>query len=239
LSRSKLKLVLGCAPLLGAPFTASAQDWDWTFTPYLWTAGIDGDVALGALSRPVDISFGDLVDVLAGAALIHAEAGRNDYKIFGDVVWMSLEPDDEIATIGGVAEAQFDTMIYEVGFVRELSSVGVEAGLRYWDFELEIDPALTAAVQRDDNWMDLFVGIRNEQPLGDDWRLTAEASIGAGDSDFTWGAQLVFARELDSGNAFVAGFKALGVDYSNDNVDGLSFGVDTIFAGATIGFLFD
>ena len=239
MSRSKLKLVLGCTPLLAAPFTVSAQDWDWTFTPYLWTAGIDGDVALGALSRPVDVSFGDLVDVLAGAALMHAEAGRNDYKIFADVTWMSLEPADELATIGGVAEAKFDTLIFEGGFVRELSSIGIEAGLRYWDFDLEIDPAFAAAVQRQDDWIDLFVGIRNQQPLGDNWRLTSEANIGAGDSDLTWGVQLVFARELDSGNAFVTGFKALGVDYSNNNVDGISFGVDTIFAGATIGFLFD
>jgi hypothetical protein len=220
--------------------SAEAQDtWDWKISPYLWGAGIEGDIALGSLSRPVNVDFGDLVDVLSGAALVHVEATRNVDGLFADLVWMSLEPDDATASIGGSAEAKFDTTIVEAGYVRELSNVGLELGVRWWDMELEIDPAALPGVERSDDWTDFFVGIRQSTPLGDQWRMTSDFNIGAGGSDFTYGINIVFARELRSGNSFVTGVKVLGVDYSNESVNGLQFTNSTVLTGATIGYLFD
>src|SRR5262245_57578380 len=78
--------------------SASAQEIDWRVTPYLWAAGIDGEIGLGNLRRDVDVDFSDLLDVLSGAALLHVE-GESDGNIgFGDLVWMELTPHD-IATI--------------------------------------------------------------------------------------------------------------------------------------------
>ena len=48
-----------------------------------------------------------------------------------------------------------------------------------------------------------------------------------------------FARELERGNAFVAGFKLLDVDYEESSVRGIPFVLDTTFFGATVGFMFD
>jgi hypothetical protein len=220
--------------------SAKAQDpWDWKISPYLWGAGIEGDVALGPVSRPVNVDFGDLVDVLSGAALVHVEASRNVDGLFADLVWMSLEPDDATASIGGSAEASFDTTIIEAGYVRELSSMGIELGVRWWDMELEIDPAALPSVERSDDWTDFFIGIRQKTPLGDKWRMTSDFNIGAGGSDFTYGINIVFARAFRSGNAFVTGVKVLGVDYSNESVNGLQFTQSTVFTGATVGYLFD
>jgi hypothetical protein len=233
------RCVLVALAVSGASTSAVAQDWDWKVAPYLWGPSIDGDLAVGPLSLPVDAEFSDLLDVLSGAALVHVEASSEANGFFGDLVWMSLEPDDGIATIGGVAEAQIDATILEAGYVRKLSNIDLELGLRNWDLELEIDPALFAAVKRDDNWTDVFVGIRHERALGESWRMTTEGDIGAGGSDFTYGAQLVFARELRSGNSFVTGLKALGVDYLDESVNGAPFELDALFLGATIGYAFD
>ena len=63
-------------------------------------AGIE-DAGL-KVGRDVDVNFGDILDVLAGAALVHVEGGNGDDGVFGDFIWMSVEPEDEIATIGGV-----------------------------------------------------------------------------------------------------------------------------------------
>jgi hypothetical protein len=219
---------------------AKAQDsWDWKIAPYFWSAGIEGDVALGPLSRPVNVDFGDLVDVLAGAALVHVEANRNVDGLFADLIWMSLEPDDATASLGGTAEASFDTTIIEAGYVRELSNMGLELGVRWWDMELEIDPAALPAVERSDDWTDFFIGIRQKTPLGENWRMTSDFNIGAGGSDFTYGINIVFGRELRSGNEFVTGVKVLGVDYSNESVNGVPFENSTVFTGATVGYLFD
>ena len=219
---------------------ASAQEIDWRVTPYLWAAGIDGKIGLGNVRRDVDVDFSDLVDVLSGAALLHVEGEKDGHIVFGDLVWMQLEPHDEIATIGGTAHAEMSSTIIEVGYAHDPgSAIGYEVGLRYWDFDIEIDPALLPGIVRGDSWTDVFGGIRNTRELGSKWSLTTRANIGAGGADLTWGVQLDFARELERGNAFVAGFKLLDIDYEEDNVRGIPFVLDTTFFGATLGFMFD
>ena len=226
------------AALLALPATAQ-EGWDWRITPYVWGTGISGDVALGPLGREVDVDFSDILDVLAGTALIHVEAANGDHVLFGDLVWLAVEPEDEIATVGGVAEAELDSTIVELGYAREGDALGFEVGVRYWDLDIEIDPALAAGIVRGDSWADVFGGIRNTRDLGSAWSMTTRANVGAGGADLSIGLQLDFARELERGNAIVAGLKIIDVDYEEDNVRGIPFMLDTTFIGATAGFMFD
>ena len=69
-ARVLISLLLG----LATQSFAIAQEWDWEFTPYLWTAGIEGDVTLGNLQGNIDADFSDIADVLSGGALVHVEA---------------------------------------------------------------------------------------------------------------------------------------------------------------------
>jgi hypothetical protein len=230
-------VVLAAASI--AATAASAQERDWEIAPYLWGPAISGEIALGPVARDVDMEFADLLNVLAGAALVHVESTKGNRGLYGDVIWMQLEPEPEIATIGGVAEAELDTITLELGYVQKLARVDLELGVRLWDLELEIDPALLAAIKRDDSWIDGFVGFRYTHRLGTKWRWTANVNVGAGGSDFTSGLQLLFAREFTSGDRFVTGFKMLDIDYEADGVGGLLFRQDLTFAGATIGYVFD
>jgi hypothetical protein len=225
------------AALISVP--AVAQDWDWRVTPYLWGSAIEGDIALGQVSRDVDVEFSDLVNVLAGAALVHVEVAEGDNVLFGDLIWLSVEPEDEIATVGGVAEAELETTILEAGYARSGSGFGLEIGLRHWEFDMEIDPAQLAAVERGDSWTDVFAGFRNTRDLGRRWTMTTRANIGSGGADLALGLQVDFAREISTGSAVVAGLKVLDIDYDDTNVRGLAFVLDTTFLGATIGYRFD
>jgi hypothetical protein len=218
---------------------AAAQEWDWRITPYVWGTGISGDIALGPLGREVDVDFSEILDVLTGTALIHVEAMNGDHVLFGDLVWLAVEPEDEIATIGGVAEAELDSTIVELGYARGGDGLGFEVGVRYWELDIEIDPALAAGIVRGDGWADVFGGIRNTRNLGSDWSMTTRANVGAGGADLSIGLQIDFARELERGNAIVAGLKILDVDYEEDSVRGIPFVLDTTFIGATAGFRFD
>ena len=218
---------------------AAAQEWDWQIAPYLWSAGISGDSTLGPLTSDIDISFSDIVDVLEGAALLHVEGGTEKHGVFGDVAWLSLELDDEVTTAGAAAEVQFDTTILELRYELRLQEIGVEFGVRYWDFELEINPALVAAIERKQDWTDGFVGVRRTSPLGDNWSWTGRLNVGAGGSDFTYGLGVSFGRAFSSGNQFVVGIKALDIDYEEASVRGIPFRLDALFLGATIGYLFD
>ena len=221
-------------------WSASAQGWDWRVTPYLWGTSIDGNIALGPVARDVDVEFSDILDVLSGTALLHVEAQKDDHVFFGDLVWLAVEPEDEIATIGGVAEAELDSTIIELGYsLASAAAFNFEVGLRYWDLDLEIDPARAAGIVRGDSWTDVFGGFRNTRDLGQNWTLTTRANLGFGGSDLGIGFQVDFARELERGNAIVAGLKLLDVDYEEESVRGLPFALNTTFFGATVGFMFD
>jgi hypothetical protein len=220
--------------------SASGQDWDWRVTPYIWGTSIMGDIALGPVGRDVDVEFSEILDVLSGTALLHVEAANGEHVLFGDLVWLAVEPEDEIATIGGVAEAELDSTIIELGYARDRAAAfGFEVGLRYWDLDLEIDPALAAGIVRGDSWTDVFGGFRNTRDLGQNWTLTTRGNLGTGGADLSIGFQMDFARELERGNAIVAGFKVLDVDYEKANVRGIPLVLDATFIGATVGFMFD
>jgi hypothetical protein len=219
--------------------SASGQELDWRVTPYLWGTSIDGEIGLGAVRRDVDLEFSDILNVLSGAALMHVEAQAGDHIGFGDLAWFAVEPEDEIATIGGVAEAELDATILELGYARASDAFGFEVGLRYWDIDVEIDPALAAGIRRGDSWVDAFGGFRRTRELGENWDMTTRANLGAGGSDLNIAFQMDFARELERGNAIVAGFKLIDLDYEEDNVRGVPVVVDLMFFGATVGFMFD
>jgi hypothetical protein len=234
----KAKLLL-CFTLLSTAPLASAQEWDWSVTPYLWAAGIDGDVGLGPIQTDVSVDFSDLVDVLAGAALVHVEAQRDDHGFFGDLVYLALESDPEEASVGGRVEAEFDATIVELGYLRQTSRVGLELGVRYWDFELTLQPTTLPTAEGDNDWVDGFIGIRTSRELNDKWNFMTRANVGAGGTDFTYGIDLTFGREFESGSQFVFGLKLLDIDYEDSTASGTPFKLDTMFLGGTIGYLFD
>lgn len=226
------------AALFALP-VAAQEGWDWRVTPYLWGLGIDGEIALGPVGRDVSVEFADVLNVLAGTALMHVEAQKGEHILFGDLNWLKVEPEEEIATIGGVAEAEMDSTIIELGYARDSDGIGFEAGMRYWDFDIEIDPALAAGVVRGDSWIDVFGGFRHTRDLSQKWSMTTRGNLGAGGADLSVGFQMDFARELERGNAIVAGFKLIEVDYEKSNVRGIPFVLDAMFFGATVGFTFD
>lgn len=125
----KKRLVIGAAFVVAGLFasSASAQGLDWRVTPYIWGTAIEGDIGLGAVRRDVDLEFSDIVNVLSGAVLMHVEAQNDDHIFFGDLAWFAVEPEDEIATIGGVAEAELDATILELGYARSAEGLGFEA----------------------------------------------------------------------------------------------------------------
>jgi hypothetical protein len=205
----------------------------------MWGTSIAGDIGVGPVRRDVDVEFADILNVLSGALLMHVEAQKDDHIMFGDLAWFMVEPEEDIATIGGVAEAALDATIFEVGYARAADGLGYEAGLRYWDMDVEIDPALAAGIRRGDSWVDAFAGIRDVRQLRQRWDMTTRANLGAGGSDLSIGVEMNFARELAGGNAIVAGFRVLDLDYEKNNVRGAPVVTDLTFVGATFGFVFD
>jgi hypothetical protein len=178
------------------------------------------------------VDFGDILDVMSGAALMHVEAQKGDQGYFGDLVYLATEVDQDRV------RSELDTTIVELGYLRKTSQIGLEFGVRYWDFDLEIDPTTLPTAQGEADWVDAFAGVRHVHELSDKWNLTTRANIGTGGADFTYGVGVIFGREIGS-DQFVAGVKLLDIDYEDTTANGRPFTLDMMFVGATIGYMFD
>jgi hypothetical protein len=95
--------VLGvCALVATCPLAAHAGEpvpsapqpdqWQFSFTPYAWATGVNGDVAARGHAVDVDASFIDIVENSDSllALMGYFEARKGAFSFFTDVVWMDL-----------------------------------------------------------------------------------------------------------------------------------------------------
>lgn len=237
--------VVGAAMVFGVPTSRADDNWDFAVAPYLWSTGVDGDLTLGPVARDIDVDFSDFVDALDKGALVHVEAHKNRHGLFGDLVFMSLEPDVDFSPVGGDTDADIDTVILETGYLYKFPSkkgfYGIEVGVRYWDLELSLKPALLPDIKRSTDWLDGFIGYHIKRGLNDRWSFVGRGNIGAGvsdGSDSTWSLQGTFLRELNNGNSLAIGLKSLSIDF-DDTIRNAPFEVDINFQGLVIGYVFD
>jgi len=97
-----------------------------------------------------------------------------------------------------------------------------------------------AALDLGDSWIDPVVGGRLVQDLTDAWFLILRGDVGGFGvgSSFSWNALGGIGYEVSSLFSVVAQYRALGVDFENDEsgFDFLSY--DTTTHGPLIGFVF-
>ena len=188
----------------------------WRVTPYLWGAD-RGDIALGPIGREVDVD--SRISRRAGGRRVAPRRSSNDgHIVFGDLVWMALEPEDEIATIGGVAEAELDTTIIELGYARDRGSIRPRArvallGLRYRDrsgarrrprAKRQLGRRIWRLSQHARAWPELGPDDARQHRR---WRRRSGIRLSDG-----------LCSKLSGGNAFVGGLKLLDIDYEQDYV---------------------
>ena len=233
------KLLLSTALFLTGLNPAVADEWDWEVTPYLWASGISGGVAVGNIEADISVGFEDIVNVLQGGALLRLEGMSGQNGVFGDIVFLALEEDEAKDTVGGKLEVDLDSLIVEAGYRRSISAkFAIDFGIRYWDFDTKLTPALLPVAKGSTDWTDGFVGARFSNSFGDKWSWVMRANVGAGGSDLALGMDLDFRREFASGNRVTVGFRALDVEHS-DTSGAASIDLDMSFSGLTFGYTFD
>ena len=225
------------AIFLAAP--VSAQQWDWKLTPYLWAAGLDGSATVGPLTANVSVSLSDVVDILRGGGLVRLEAQTDRHGFYSDLVYVRLKEEEGRDTVGGSLELKFDALIAEGAyFYRFGNQYALELGVRYWDFETTLRPAILPSVKRARDIADGFIGFRSVVEVNERWDMLFRANLGAGGSDFAAGLQVDFRRRFANGNTLDIGFRALDIDYEDG--EGLSqVGLDLSMQGLAIGYTFD
>jgi opacity protein-like surface antigen len=232
---------------LTASTTAPVETgWSFRIAPYAWLTAIDGDIGIGPLTAPVDISFSDTLDKLDMAYMFLVEAGYGRWTLTADFVYGDFSND--IAGGGRV----FNSFRYEytqwvftptLGYrVIETDdySMDVFAGARVTSFDTSLTGRLVGGGQlqrsADDTWTDPIIGIRGQSELSERWFLRYNADIGGFgvSSDLVWQAFLGLGYKIRENASLAVGYRGLGIDYSS----GAYSTLDVINHGPLIGFEF-
>jgi hypothetical protein len=235
----KFRLLILFLSIFAMQGVAAADEWDWNITPYLWAAGIDGDTSIGPIEANISVDFEDLFNVLRGGALLRAEGMSERHGVFGDLVYLRLKEKNARDTIGGSLEVKMDTLIVEGAyFYRFNPKYALELGLRYWDFETTLVPAVIEKRVSSSDWTDAFVGFRMDSELSSRWSWLFRGNVGGGGSEIAAGLQLDFRRKFQNGNRLDIGLRLLDVERQDDSGRAPTE-VNASFQGLAVGYSFD
>jgi hypothetical protein len=243
------------ALLLGLDAPAEAQDegvlnadgWRFGVTPYVWLAGLKGDV--GTFPRlplaSVDVGFDDLIENTDIALMLAAEARKDRFGIVADLSYLSVSADGDVpGPLFGGAGVDTRTFFGTVaGLYRVVNTdtvdVDLGAGTRIWyvDTEVNFDAGLLPgrSFEADQVWADPIVGVRLNIELGRDFSFAAAGDVGGFGlaSDLTWQLLGTVDYRFNDWFSVRAGYRHLAVDYENDG-----FVWDVDLSGPIVGATF-
>jgi hypothetical protein len=213
-----------------APELKQIEKDGWTFavSPYFWAAGMSGDTGLfGLPTVHMDMDFGDILNELDFAAMAIGEARYDRYSIFTDIMYTKISsgrgtPRGIIADNVSVTSETFAGLVgagYSV-LQSDRGNLDVVAGLRIWNASTEIafSGGILDGVKREDSatWVDGLGGIRAKYSITDKVYFTGWGLVGGGGADVDWDVAGGIGYSFNEKVSAVAGYRALGVDYSND-----------------------
>jgi len=237
------------AGTIGNAFAQSAGEWQFEVTPYLWGAGMKGDVQAGNLPRThVDMGFADILENLDFGIMGALEARKGRWGFLLDAIYMKVS-DAGTASQGPLsvtADATFKQKMFAGAVAYRLSDgptlVDLIGGARYSKLRVKavIDASLFGLAGRTEriantSWTDGYVGVRLQTPIADRWTLVGYGDVGAGGSDSTWqaavGAQYDYSKDV----AIKFGYRYLSVDYDKS---GFLYDMDSagVYVGAGLRF---
>lgn len=219
------------APVIAPqPQAVDPDRWTFSVSPYFWIAGITGDTAVFGLPEVhTDESFGDILKDIDFGFMMAGDARYGPYSIVADITYARITTDS--ATPNGVLADTVDlksetfTAMLGVGYTfyeDEKSRLDLIGGVKLWSVETTISfggGPLGGTSSRDDaTWVDAMFGLRGMYSITPEVYLTGWGLIGAGGADLDWDVMAgVGYKWSDSLSAFL-GYRALGVDYSNDTL---------------------
>lgn len=187
---------------------AGDDRWQFNIAPYLWGAGLNGDVTIGRVEEEVDLNFIDILKDFSFGGMLYAEARKPRYGIFTNMFFVRTK-DDSSGTID--TDVKSDTAQVALGgFYRVIDwqwgegsngrplKLAVEplAGVRWSYLRAEIELSGGGAVDlpqadRSESFVDPIVGVRLGSGLSEDWLAFVTADVGGFGvgSDYSWNVQ--------------------------------------------------
>lgn len=222
--RTILSLLAGLSTTAFVSAHAQIQEgWRGQVTPYVWGAGLSGDVRplAGGPTLEVEESVFEVLDDLEGAFFLTGLAIREDFVLIGDISWSSSSRTETsgpgLPPVRGSVDMLFATLAggKRVQMQRD-QTIDLLAGVRIWDTDADAAVLGTPLVaSRSVSLTDPILGIRFNRQHTNGFSTIAYGDIGGFGigSDFTAQAAVTVNYAL-SENAYVSGgYRYVHLDY--------------------------
>ncbi len=182
---------------------ANAQSGDathWSVTPYIWATDTSVDLTFRDTNIGAgDISFGDLLDVLDAAFMVHIEGGGGNWSSFGDFTYLKTSDTTEGALI--TTDADNEQIFLDAAVAFWPGGVGSQlnlfGGLRHSGFNdryrFSIGGMQIGERRTTNDYYDALLGIRYRFELAERWELLTHGDLSFGDSEGTFLLRANFA----------------------------------------------
>ena len=223
------------------------KNWEFNLAPfYLWAVTMDGNVTSGTNTVPVEVPFGDLVDNLDAAFIVHFESMyKNKWGFLVDVDYLDVSNDVTVPIGPGLpVNVDFSATIGELSGLYRINhkkhNFDLIAGLRYTKLKNKVTAAAGPTLADDNvNWTDPIIGVRWLWGFADKWKLIARGDIGGFGvgSDFAWQGLALVDWQPFKHVSFLGGYRALYQDYEEGSGPNL-FKYDATIHGPLLGVNF-
>lgn len=239
--------ITGLAVAAAGVGPAAAEGWEFTVAPYIWGAGVEGDIGTvpGFPSVPVDLAFSDILDDLVYGGFLSAAARNGPWAILFDASTVKTNSTESVngPVVRDVrVESTTSNAVLGVGyelFAGPTYSFEGALAARWWQVKNDytVRGAGGGSVNRDneETWFDPLIGAVYRNRLSERWLLLATANVGGFGvgSDLTWGASATLEYAFNETVGLAFGYRYLSVDY-----DGGSFEYDVTQGGPLLGLSF-
>ena len=219
--------------LLFMPNLANAEgEWDFRLTPYLWFAGVKGNVSTlpGSPVVPIEVTPSDALSDSQVSFMMFFEAKQQKHGMLFDILYTDSESDTTLVeeinlTLKSISRNKMFSAAYEYElYNKEQSVVDVFVGLRYWkvDTKLEFGGGLGIlagqSIRNAESWIDPLIGVKGRTRLGDSnfyavgWLAGGGFGVGS-DSFYDVSANVGYQWNKAIGTTL--GYRLFNVDYED------------------------
>ncbi len=207
------------------------------FTPYIWGAGIDGDIEAGGRQADVDVGFSDILDNLDMSAAFRSSLHYNAWvtRLQADYLDLGIKRDS-----GGPPNGSLDvtsTMAtlafgYQFQGWRARQTFDVLVGVRYLNIDKTLQLDNLGSFSSERSVTDPVIMFGSSFPLSERWSFNPTLSYGeGGDSERTYELQPQFRYQAGNRLAVHIGYRKLAYELESER--GASF--DGAFEGPFLG----
>jgi len=223
--------------LMSQPVVAENQDWQFELTPYLWAAGLEGDVSTGGgmpVGSPVDNDYSFFaLENLDLAGFLAFEAHRGRWRLLADGLYVGYS---DTFSVGSVStDLEVEGVVLEGALSYQLpqhEQVELIAGGRFFSIRNNIDLTPGPAGRDRKDWADPFVGARISHAFNEKWYASLRGDIGGFgvSSDPMYNAAVTLGYRLNEQLTIKFGYRYLFADFEKDR-----FNYDVSLSGFGLG----